>query len=111
MTQVRPVRPAPRARSRVRPRTLAPLAAPDVLEPDTTPCQREDPELWFAESSRHLARAKALCAECPVRAACLSGALARGEPWGVWGGEIFENGRVVATKRGRGRPPKQRTAA
>ena len=30
----------------------------------------------------------------------------RREPWGVWGGELFANGRVLAQKRNRGRPPK-----
>jgi WhiB family redox-sensing transcriptional regulator len=35
---------------------------------------------------------------------CLSGALERNEPWGVWGGELLEEGRVCATKRPRGRP-------
>jgi WhiB family redox-sensing transcriptional regulator len=37
---------------------------------------------------------------------CLAGALARREPWGVWGGQLFRNGRILATKRRRGRPPK-----
>jgi WhiB family redox-sensing transcriptional regulator len=50
--------------------------------------------------------AKALCADCPVRDACLAGALSRAEPWGVWGGEIFERGTVIARKRPRGRPRK-----
>ena len=36
--------------------------------------------------------AKALCADCPMRVECLAGALERHEPWGVWGGEIFEKG-------------------
>ncbi|MBR7560709.1 WhiB family transcriptional regulator, partial [Mycobacterium tuberculosis] len=27
-------------------------------------------------------------------------------PWGVWGGEIFERGAVIARKRPRGRPRK-----
>ncbi|HEY9392730.1 MAG TPA: WhiB family transcriptional regulator, partial [Nocardioides sp.] len=35
------------------------------------------------------------------------GALARSEPWGVWGGEIVERGQVVTHKRGRGRPRRQ----
>ncbi|QGK68939.1 WhiB family transcriptional regulator [Allosaccharopolyspora coralli] len=69
------------------------------------PCRR-DPDLWFAESPAELERAKALCADCPVRAECLAGALSRAEPWGVWGGEIFERGAVVARKRPRGRPRK-----
>ena len=70
------------------------------------PCRVEDPELWFAESPALLELAKSFCAGCPVRAACLAGALDRGEPWGVWGGEIFERGVVIARKRPRGRPRK-----
>ncbi|MBB5153349.1 WhiB family transcriptional regulator [Saccharopolyspora phatthalungensis] len=69
------------------------------------PC-RQDPDLWFAESPRDLDQAKSLCADCPIKAECLAGALSRGEPWGVWGGEIFERGAVVARKRPRGRPRK-----
>ncbi|MER7010882.1 WhiB family transcriptional regulator [Saccharopolyspora sp. NPDC000359] len=72
---------------------------------DKLPC-RQDPDLWFAENPRELDQAKALCADCPIRAECLAGALSRGEPWGVWGGEIFERGAVVARKRPRGRPRK-----
>ena len=74
------------------------------------PCQ-DDPDLFFAESPLAVDRAKALCAECPVREVCLAGALERQEPWGVWGGELFVQGRVVASKRGRGRPRKNATAA
>jgi len=70
------------------------------------PCRVEDPELWFAESPALLEQAKSLCAECPIRNACLAGALDRAEPWGVWGGEIFERGAVIARKRPRGRPRK-----
>ncbi|MBA3252231.1 MAG: WhiB family transcriptional regulator [Geodermatophilaceae bacterium] len=71
------------------------------------PCRVEDPELWFAESPADLETAKGLCADCPVRLACLSGALQRREPWGVWGGEIFDHGVVIARKRPRGRPRKE----
>ena len=45
------------------------------------------------------------------RAACLAGALDRGEPWGVWGGELLINGVVVREKRARGRPRKSSVAA
>lgn len=67
------------------------------------PCTTH-PELFFAESPRILDRAKSLCADCPVQTLCLTGALERSEPYGVWGGQILIDGRVVASKRGRGRP-------
>ncbi|QWF79047.1 WhiB family transcriptional regulator [Amycolatopsis sp. CA-230715] len=78
------------------------VAAPE----SALPCRSGDADLWFAETPADLERAKGLCGDCPVRAACLAGALARREPWGVWGGEIFERGAVVARKRPRGRPRK-----
>jgi WhiB family transcriptional regulator, redox-sensing transcriptional regulator len=62
--------------------------------------------LWFSISPADLEVAKRLCAECPLRASCLAGAIERAEPWGVWGGEIVDHGVVVAHKRGRGRPRK-----
>lgn len=67
-------------------------------------CRDANPELWFAERPADLMRAKTICACCPLRTACLAGALERSEPWGVWGGEIVENGVILAYKRGRGRP-------
>jgi WhiB family transcriptional regulator, redox-sensing transcriptional regulator len=78
-------------------------AAPAGLQ---LPCRVGDPDLWFADTPADLERAKALCVGCPVLAECLAGALARREPWGVWGGEIFERGMVVPRKRPRGRPRK-----
>lgn len=70
------------------------------------PCLQGDADKWFAESPSVLEEAKSLCADCPIRAECLDGALSRGEPWGVWGGEILERGRVIPRKRPRGRPRK-----
>lgn len=70
------------------------------------PCRLGDADLWFAEIPAELERAKGLCARCPIQAECLAGALRRQEPWGVWGGEIFERGSVIARKRPRGRPSK-----
>jgi WhiB family redox-sensing transcriptional regulator len=75
------------------------------------PCHVGDPDLWFAESPTDLERAKELCGDCPIRAQCLAAALEREEPWGVWGGQIFEQGVVVARKRPRGRPRKNPDAS
>lgn len=69
------------------------------------PCQ-SDPDLFFAESPQDLEYAKSLCRDCPIQRACLAGAIERGEPWGVWGGELFAQGVVVPRKRPRGRPRK-----
>ncbi|SDC37559.1 WhiB family transcriptional regulator, redox-sensing transcriptional regulator [Sanguibacter gelidistatuariae] len=74
------------------------------------PCRSNDPELWFAEQADQVEQAKAMCQQCPLMAACLSGAIDRAEPWGVWGGEVFVDGAVVARKRGRGRPRKDAAA-
>ena len=77
-----------------------------LIAPYDLPCRGQDPDLWFAEAPAQLERAKGICRDCPVRLACLRGAIERQEPWGVWGGEIFVHGVVVARKRGRGRPRK-----
>ena len=63
-------------------------------------------DLFFSEQLDDILRAKAFCQECPVRVPCLNAAIERHEPWGVWGGELFANGKVLAQKRRRGRPPK-----
>ena len=66
--------------------------------------------LFFSEDLLDIARAKHLCSTCPLQDTCLEGALERKEPWGVWGGQLFANGRVLPHKRRRGRPPKARPA-
>ena len=61
--------------------------------------------LFFSEEWVDIQRAKAICSKCSNKDACLSGALEREEPWGVWGGEELDMGRVVGVRRPRGRPP------
>lgn len=95
------------------------LAAPDLTPTPTSPCLAdpvlpcwtEDPDLWFAESPQSVEDAKSLCVPCPLREACLAGALDRREPWGVWGGQLVVHGVVVPRKRPRGRPRKADLAA
>jgi hypothetical protein len=60
--------------------------------------------LFFSDENIDIARAKAICARCALSSTCLEGAIEREEPWGVWGGELIENGRIVVDRRPRGRP-------
>ena len=62
--------------------------------------------LFFSDEIPDIAAAKRLCMDCPVMTECLEGAIERAEPIGVWGGQLFSDGRIIATKRRRGRPPK-----
>ena len=90
--------------------TLAPERPP---RPDDPPdlaaavCATGNGELarlFFSEEVGDIARAKELCAACPVMLDCLEGAVARSEPAGVWGGQLFSGGRIVTGKRRPGRP-------
>lgn len=54
-------------------------------------CAGEAPELFFPVSEsgpalKQISAAKAVCARCPVRDACLRYALATGQGPGIWGG-------------------------
>jgi len=66
--------------------------------------------LFFSEQPAEIAEAQALCRTCPLRIPCLQGAVERQEPWGVWGGHLFDRGRPIAQKRRRGRPRKDEAA-
>ncbi|SFD02573.1 WhiB family transcriptional regulator, redox-sensing transcriptional regulator [Nocardioides terrae] len=76
---------------------------------DVVPCAGAEGDLWFASNPTAIERAKSLCRECPLRDSCLANAIDRQEPWGVWGGQLFENGVVIAQKRRPGRPRKDAT--
>ena len=62
--------------------------------------------LFFSDDDFDIARSKAICAKCGLAPTCLSDALERAEPYGVWGGQLLIDGVIVEVKRGRGRPPK-----
>lgn len=89
-------------------RNAAP-AQPTIVLADLLPCRQGHGDLWFSDLPDELDQAKAYCRQCPLRTACLAGAIERAEPCGVWGGEIFCHGASVARKRPRGRPPKSPT--
>jgi len=66
----------------------------------------EGADLFFSEELQDIAAAKRICQNCPALDPCLEAAVARAEPCGVWGGQLFSKGRILAIKRRRGRPPK-----
>jgi WhiB family redox-sensing transcriptional regulator len=69
-------------------------------------CRELDTALFFSDELDDIAAAKLACLACPVRSRCLDAAVDRGEQYGVWGGHLFVAGRIVLSKRRRGRPPK-----
>jgi WhiB family transcriptional regulator, redox-sensing transcriptional regulator len=86
-------------------------AAADGVRAVRLPCQHLDRRWWFSDRPAELELAKEHCRHCPMQSPCLVGALARREPCGVWGGQIFDNGVTVEEKRPRGRPRKSRVIA
>ncbi|NMO93191.1 WhiB family transcriptional regulator [Actinomycetospora sp. TBRC 11914] len=49
--------------------------------------------------SRRVARARAICAGCPVQAACRGWAHRVEEPYGIWGGESEDERRAALRRR------------
>ncbi|MGI8575234.1 MAG: WhiB family transcriptional regulator [Egibacteraceae bacterium] len=78
-------------------------AAPETGWQARARCQEVDSECFFApnrtepkpERLAREARAKAVCATCPVREPCLAWALAVREPHGVWGGHSESERRLL----------------
>lgn len=48
---------------------------------------------------KKIARAKAVCARCPVEVMCRSDAIDRGEQWGVWGGIDFADDGLAVRRQ------------
>lgn len=63
-------------------------------------CAAEDPDLFFPDTSPQAsddtARAKAVCARCPVRTECLTWAIDTQQTHGIWGG-LDESERAHVT--------------
>jgi WhiB family transcriptional regulator, redox-sensing transcriptional regulator len=88
--------------------------APDLTPPQALPwmdralCAQVDPDLFFELSTsryemkaqaERVSAAKAVCAECPVKAECLELALANDERYGIWGGLTERERREVKRRR------------
>src|SRR6056297_405835 len=63
--------------------------------------------LFFSTDDGEVAQAKAICRRCPLAEACRSAAVARVEPYGVWGGALLIDGHPVALPPRRGRPSRR----
>lgn len=70
-------------------------------------CRTTDADVFFPpphfehkpEREAREAKAKAVCARCPVRAECLEWALETREPFGVWGGYSESERRRLLLER------------
>jgi hypothetical protein len=69
---------------------------PSPLPPSLPPgaaCAGENPDLFFPATPEDEAKAKAICAACPIRRECYAAAQASRQETGVWGGVNFETAR------------------
>ena len=62
-------------------------------------CRDLDTAVFFPETDEATATAKAVCASCPVREACLEFALITRQDDGVWGGLDEQERRRVRRRR------------
>ena len=85
---------------------LSPLPSMDLARCAQAPAAIA--ALYFSEEPLEIEQAKAYCGGCHIQESCLAGALERREAAGVWGGQLFQDGKVLPQKRKRGRPPKAR---
>jgi WhiB family redox-sensing transcriptional regulator len=62
-------------------------------------CRGVDPDIFYPATDEEADEAKAICAVCPVREACLEYALANRERDGVWGGATERERRRLVRQR------------
>ncbi len=62
-------------------------------------CRGLDPDIFYPPSDDDAGEAKAVCAQCQVRQACLEFALDTREAEGIWGGATARERRRVLRQR------------
>ncbi|MGH9222485.1 MAG: WhiB family transcriptional regulator [Acidimicrobiales bacterium] len=68
-------------------------------------CRALPTELFFPagelddQAVEQAEEAKAVCAQCPVRGACLEFAIATNQPYGIWGGANTSERRSIRRRR------------
>lgn len=64
-------------------------------------CNGHDPDLWFpriGESYRRIQLAVSICEGCPVSKECLRYAVSTNQQFGIWGGKLLEDRKVLRRK-------------
>lgn len=59
-----------------------------------------NPRWWHSDRAQHITQARQVCAGCPVRLPCATGALERAEADGIWGGLDLKDRQKVAKRHG-----------
>ena len=83
---------------------IPPAPAVDTAWRDEAACRDADPDIFFPPGRDHVdrpstARARAICAGCPVLDDCLAHAIATDQPDGIWGGLNTTERRRLARSR------------
>lgn len=79
--------------------TLALVIAPaDEQWREYAACHNCDPSIWFPATDSY-ARARPICASCPVKAECLDYALRNRIEHGMWGGATERERRHMLRSR------------
>lgn len=82
--------------------TLDQLVPPAPAWQAQARCNETDPEAFYPERGGTNLAARGVCAECPVRAACLAWAVENGEKYGMWGGlSEAQRGKLIVEYRRR----------
>ena len=74
-------------------------------------CRGKAADIFYSERGESNARAKRICARCPVVEHCLSDALAEPERYGTWGGLSERQRRFIRNPQSRERRKEQERAA
>jgi WhiB family transcriptional regulator, redox-sensing transcriptional regulator len=64
-------------------------------------CRGIDPDVFYPQTDEEAEPARAICAQCQVRVACLEYALAKRERDGLWGGATERERRRLIRQRRR----------
>lgn len=77
------------------------MSAKEIVWRELGACRGLEPTIFFPDDDADAEDAKAVCASCSVRVACLEHALSIREKQGVWGGATERERRRIIRQRRR----------